>query len=384
MYDAKASIANSETGGPRRASPLRQMAKPEIHLAAYSDATTLGGAERCLATILARLGSHFRVTVVATSPRLGAVIAADCPNASLEIVPPVRNKRDLGPITEHIRVMRALRPDVCHVNLRTPYAAQYGLLAAFLAPAARVVAVEHLPLPSSSALTRSLKRFTSARLAAHIGVGDRAARLIEEDAGLPANSITVINNGVDSAPRSGPAVRLAPGIVIGSAGRLVREKGYELLVEALTLVPTATAVVVGEGPERGRLESLARKLGVEDRLVLTGWKEDVAPYLRGADVFALPSRAEGLPLAILEAMQMGLPIVATDVGSVAEAVTSGRTGLLVPPDDVTAFADALGRLVVDQQMRTEYGNEGRALWQAKFGAARMARKYEQLYERLIS
>jgi glycosyltransferase involved in cell wall biosynthesis len=360
------------------------MAKPEIHLAAYSDATTLGGAERCLATILARLGPHFRVTVVATSPRLGRLIAADCPNASLQIVRPVRNKRDVGPIMDHLRVMRALRPDVCHVNLRTPYAAQYGLLAALLTPAARVVAVEHLPLQTGSARTRWLKRFTSARLAAHIGVGDRAARLVEEDAGLPANSITVINNGVDSASRSGPAVRLASGVVVGSAGRLVREKGYELLVEALTFVPTATAVVVGEGPDRGRLESLARELGVEDRLVLTGWKEDVAPYLRGMDVFALPSRAEGLPLAILEAMEVGLPVVATDVGSVAEAVTAGRTGLLVPPGNVAAFAEALGRLVADQEMRTEYGNEGRAVWQTRFGATEMARKYEQLYERLIS
>jgi glycosyltransferase involved in cell wall biosynthesis len=284
----------------------------------------------------------------------------------------------------HIRVMRALRPDVCHVNLRTPYAAQYGLLAALLTPAVRVVAVEHLPLPSSSALTHWLKRLTSGRLAAHVGVGDRAARLVEEDAGLPANSITVINNGVDSGVRNGPAIRLGSGVVVGSAGRLVWEKGYETLVEALTVVPDATAVIIGEGPERSRLESLAREFGVEDRLVLTGWKADVSPYLRGMDVFALPSRAEGLPLAILEAMEAGLPVVATDVGSVAEAVTSGTTGLIVPPDDVTAFAKALRSLVADQQMRTEYGNEGHAVWRRKFGAATMAQRYEQLYERLIN
>jgi glycosyltransferase involved in cell wall biosynthesis len=384
MYDVNASLDLSATGGPRRASPLRQMTKPEIHLVAYTDATTFGGAERCLATILSRLAPHFRVTVVAVSEQLGEVVAGSCANASVEVVPEVRNKRDLGPIIAHVRLMRELHPDVCHVNLRTPYAAQYGLLAALLAPGTRVVAVEHLPLPTRSPLRRWLKRQTSARLAAHIGVGHRAARLVEQDAGLPANWITVISNGVDSTPQVGPAIRVGDGVVVGSTGRLVWEKGYENLIQALALVPGATAVIVGEGPERGRLEKLARELGVAERLVFTGWKDDVSPYLRGFDVFALASRAEGLPLAVLEAMEVGLPVVATDVGSVSEAVTSGSTGLLVPPNDTAALADALRRLVADSHLREQYGRKGHDVWHQSFGADAMAERYERLYERLIS
>jgi hypothetical protein len=133
----------------------------EFHLVAYTDASTFGGAEQCLATVLALLDPEIRVTVLGTSGPIVAEVAGRRSGASSVVVPAVPRKWHLRAILAHIRTMRNLRPDVCHVNLRTPYACQYGLLAAILTPGVRTVAVEHLPLQAGSRLLRGLKRLTS-------------------------------------------------------------------------------------------------------------------------------------------------------------------------------------------------------------------------------
>jgi glycosyltransferase involved in cell wall biosynthesis len=280
-------------------------------------------------------------------------------------------------------MMRNLRPDVCHVNLRTPYACQHGLLAAILTPRAHVVAVEHLPLRAGSRLLRWLKRRTSRRLAAHIAVSDSAARAVEEDAGLKTGSIAVIRNGVPAQPDDTARERLVSGSVIGSTGRLDRQKGFDLVIDALPLLPGVTAVLVGDGPERVALEHRAKEADVADRVILTGWTDRVASLLRGFDVFVLASRFEGLPLVILEAMEAGLPVVASSVGGVSEAVADGETGLIVPPEDSVSLAAGVRKLLADEELRRRLGRRGREVWAAEFDAARMAEEYERLYRGLV-
>jgi len=355
----------------------------ELHLVAYTDASRFGGAEQCLATVLALLDPDIRVTVLGTCGPIVAQVAEQRPGASSRVVPAVVRKWHLRPILAHIRTMRNLRPDVCHVNLRTPYACQYGLLATTLTPGVRTVAVEHLPLHTDSPFRRWLKKRTSSRLAAHVAVSDSTARAVEADAGLEAGSISVIRNGVPAEPDGTAGERLAAGPVVGSTGRIDSQKGFDLLVDALALLPAVTAVIVGDGAERGALEQRAERAGVGDRLIITGWTDRVATLLRGFDVFVLASRFEGLPLSVLEAMEAGLPVVATSVGGVSEAVADGETGLLVPPEDPVSLAAGVRKLLADEELRRRLGRRGREVWAAEFDAARMAEAYERLYRGLV-
>ena len=142
-----------------------------------------------------------------------------------------------------------------------------------------------------------------------------------------------------------------------------------------------TGVIVGDGEGRESVEALAAKLGADERVLIEGWHDDARSYLPTFDVYCLPSRFEGFPLAVVEAMLAGLPIVAADVGSVSEAIRDGETGLLVPPEDPVALASAIRRLLEDRRLAARLGERARALATEQFTAEHMARAYEDLYRR---
>jgi glycosyltransferase involved in cell wall biosynthesis len=210
-------------------------------------------------------------------------------------------------------------------------------------------------------------------------VGRRAARLVEDEVGLTSGSLRVIHNGVP--PHEAGGTRLADGLVIGSLGRLHPQKGYDLLVRALVELPDVTAVLVGDGQERSRLERLATDLGIADRLRIMGWRDDPRSYLDGFDVFVLPSRYEGFPLSVLEAMHAGVPVVAADVGSTGEALADGG-GVLVPPEDPVALARTLADLLGDGARRAALGARGREVALRDYTTRAMADRYVELYDEL--
>jgi len=332
--------------------------------------------------LLEHLPADFDVTVMGSSRSTVQRVAAWRPSSRTVVVPAVSSKRDARAIVTQVRAMRMLAPDICFVNLQTPYAGQYGQLAGLLA-GAEVVVTEHLPLATTSSFRRWLKRHLSARLAAHVGVGESAARMIERDAGLPSGSIAVIHNGVPRPKAGEHPRRLLPGIVVGSIGRLDGQKGYDVAIEAMATVVGASLVLVGEGKEKPVLAELVGSSGVEGRVVFTtGWGDDGMKLVAGFDVFVLPSRFEGFPLSILEAMHRGKPVVATTVGSVPEMVIEGETGLLVPAGDVVALADALNRLVADDELRQRLGKNGQARAAALFDQQQMTAAYESLFRKL--
>lgn len=153
------------------------------------------------------------------------------------------------------------------------------------------------------------------------------------------------------------------GALLLSVGRLVYQKGHEYLVQAMPRVlnrfPATTAVICGEGALRPDLETQISDLGLNGRVKLLGNQNDIGKFLASADVFVLPSRWEGLPVALLEAMAAGLPVVATRVEGVDEVVEDERQGLLVPPEDSDAVASALLQLIGDEGLRRQIGEAGR-------------------------
>ncbi len=171
-------------------------------------------------------------------------------------------------------------------------------------------------------------------------------------AGVPPDHIRVIPNSIEvGRPVPMEDAREKWGIppdarVILTIGRLSNEKGHRFLLQAAAMLPSVL-VIVGEGPERQALESQARALGLEQRIVFTGQQRDPAPFYAMADVFALPSLSEGSPNVLLEAMSARIPIVATAVGGVPETVVDGQDALLVPASDPASLAAALQRVLED-------------------------------------
>jgi glycosyltransferase involved in cell wall biosynthesis len=142
-------------------------------------------------------------------------------------------------------------------------------------------------------------------------------------------------------------------------------------------------VIVGEGPERARLEAQAAHLGLAEQVHFVGHQQDVRPWLAAFDVCVLSSDWEGMSNAILEAMAAGLPVVATAVGGTPEVVVDGVTGFLVPPRDPQALADAILRLLRDPDLRRRMGEAGRAHVTEHFSVEQMVHKRERLYEELL-
>jgi glycosyltransferase involved in cell wall biosynthesis len=354
-----------------------------VRLLVYTDATSFGGAEASLGNLLGELHADIEATILGTDADVVDAIAMGRPTSATYLVPRARDKRDLRPIVAHIRALTRLRPDICHVNLRTPYSCQYGLVAAHCARGVQVVAVEHLPFSTHDRMRRWLKQMTSRPLAAHVAVGHRAARLIEQEAGLRPGSVRTIYNGVPDDPiESLP--RLADGPVVGSVGRLDEQKGYDILIDSLSSLQDVTAVLVGDGPAREKLEAHAAERGVADRLIITGWQAEARRYLGGFDVFVLPSRYEGFPLSIVEAMLSGVPVVASDVGSVSECVLDGETGAVVPAEDHNLLREAIQTLLENADLRMRMGERGRARARTLFTVDVMARSYERLYTEILT
>ncbi|MGY2082878.1 glycosyltransferase [Blastococcus sp. SYSU DS0539] len=220
-------------------------------------------------------------------------------------------------------------------------------------------------------------------------------RLTHERIGVPAERLVTVPNGiVPRGPAPGrTAAREALGLrpdhlVVMNVGRLFVQKGQRNLVAAIpdlaARFPDLAVVIVGGGYLADDLGRQAAELGVADFLHLPGHRNDARMLLDAADVFVLPSRQEGMPLAAIEAMDAALPVVATDVIGSAEVVTSGVTGTLVPPEDPRALAEAVAELLADPALRQRYALAGRRRYVELFTARRMAQDTLRVYEDVLT
>jgi glycosyltransferase involved in cell wall biosynthesis len=178
---------------------------------------------------------------------------------------------------------------------------------------------------------------------------------------------------------------LPEDFVVAALGRFVPVKGFDLLVAALPRLAQSASgarlLLIGDGPERERLTALATHLGVSERVTITGATRDVGAYLAAADVFAAPSRNEGMGRALVEAMALGLPVVGAAVGGIPAVVTDGVCGRLVPSGDAGALAEALADLAADAALRAKLGAAAAERAEA-FSTAVADRRMLALYDTL--
>lgn len=197
----------------------------------------------------------------------------------------------------------------------------------------------------------------------------------------------VVYTGVPVAESLIPSRESTTERVLGTAARLLAQKGIGYLLHSLASLrsefPNLVLEIAGSGPERTTLERTTRALGLTDRVRFLGWVNDLAPLFGRWEAFVLPSLEEGLPVAPLEAMAAGLPVVATDVGGIPELVENGRTGWLVPPGDSQALAERLRQLLGDREKRLSMGAAGFARARRQFAVERMVKEIADIYDGLV-
>jgi glycosyltransferase involved in cell wall biosynthesis len=231
-----------------------------------------------------------------------------------------------------------------------------------------------------------------------IAVSEITRRHYLERARLRPERVVTIYNGIDpTAFQAGPGVReearaewaIPPDAPVLATVAVQREpKGIQHMLAALPAVaaafPAVRYLLVGDGPHRPALEQQARDLGLADRVVFAGAREDVPRLLAAADIFVLPSLTEALPTVVAEAMAAGLPIIATTVGGIPEMVRHGEAALLVPPADPDALAAAALRLLANPRQAAAMGRAGRRLVAERFDIRTQARALADDYRALAA
>ncbi len=304
------------------------------------------------------------------------------------------------------RLMRRERIDIVHTH--TLNSNFYGRLAAILARTPAIVTTVHTELPKviaddypSKLIQRLILWFNGFmnRYAERLITVSETMRKFLLEWGVRGDKITVIYNGIDTnAIRREKFLILEVNkrlefsgncdIIVGNAGRLVPVKNFEMFIRAARLLIdrgcAATFVIIGDGPNRQQLEELTKSIGLEKKLHFLGWRNDFTRALSSADICVVTSRTETTSLVALQAMALGRPVIATNVASLPEVVVDGETGFLVPLDDDSALADAIGRLVESPEMRERLGVAGRRRVEERFDAKRMARETLEVYRQVLS
>ena len=371
-----------------------------LHIAHGVLALDVGGLERLVVGLVgsARQRGH-RVSVVCVE-RPGQ-LARQAEEAGATIV---SLDKPAGRLPEFVdrasELLAELKPNVLHTH-------QIGA-AWYLGPAARrleipVVHTEHGNHFSQAGgwrcvvKNRLFMRSAARSIDRFCCVSDEIANAVTRWWTVPRAKVDVVPNGIPTEVATDlpppESIRASLGIppgapVIGTVGRLVEVKRQDLLLRAVgrvqTLVPEVRLLLVGDGPERAKLEALARELGLADRVHFLGYQSCPEQFLRMMDVFVLTSRSEGFPVSLLEAWRASLPVVCTAVGGIPSVVNQGADGLLVPPGDAAAIADALARVLADRDFGAKLGQTGRRALCERYSLERMMTEYERRYRALLA
>ena len=349
-----------------------------LRVAFYLESPEMGGAEVFLRSLLSALDPGIDPLLLAVDEPIASQVAASRPDMETVVVPPVRSRSDLRALRSHTRALRAFDAHVVHVNQRQLWSGQYGLLAARLArvPAIGVV---HGVFPHASESQRRLAIALARGVARFVGVSQFAAAAIQQLLKVPEHRVATIPNGVPSADAAGfPAPQERDPRLVAVVGRLAPEKGVDVLIDAVARTPDLRLDVVGDGPDLGRLEKQVLACGLSGRVRFLGWCSDPWSLRPSPAALVVPSRRDNAPLVILEAMQRGVPVVASRVGEIGELVDE-HTGALVPPGDAGALAAALKALLDQPAELARLGCGAAERARSEFGLELMAERYGRLY-----
>ncbi len=372
----------------------------------FSDAIFLGGAEEYLKALVTQINLEKyspRVALPlrpATRPLADFFISRGIPVDYVESHGKVALANFIGPW----RYFRQRKPDILHFNLNNSFGCFFPVLAAATCRVPFRLATEHLTFGLASGrragiLTKKLvKKILTFYLHGTITVSQANKQLLMRDYRIDSHRIKLIRNGIDlkkfSSSREGcQRIRHEFGItedqlLIGSVARFSFQKGHEFTIEAIPSIiracPQSRFLLVGDGPEREKIQRRIQELDLSSFVTITGERQDIPDLLSALDLFLLTSIFEGLPLSVLEAMAVGTPVIATAVNGTPEAIADGLTGVLIPPQDSQAVAQAVIALLMDPGKRRALSRESRQRVQKYFDQSFVVRQVEDLYDNGIA
>jgi glycosyltransferase involved in cell wall biosynthesis len=296
----------------------------------------------------------------------------------------VRNDLDVRPIWRLRQLIRRQAYDIVHLHTKRAHALSMWLPRA--QPGPKYVVTRRMDYPE---LNNRYTRLLYNRCVDGVVVISRPIVQLLVDAGVDERRIRLIHSGIDVTQFATRicAGRSAQTPIIGCIAVLEQRKGHRFLLEALAWLKARgvklRCVLAGEGPERPLLEKMAVRLGLHQEVVFSGFIDDTPAFLADVDVFVLPSLYEGLGVAALEAMAAGKPVVASEVGGLAELIKDGITGLLTPPRDVQALGAAIAKLVENPNLARALGQRASIHVREHFAVERMAARNEAYYYELL-
>jgi len=354
-----------------------------------------GGAERLLTASIPyidrnRFNYEVAFCVASQNDLVPEFKNADIPIFCLDLKTPY----DPRVLYRLFRLLRDRKPQILHLHL--PYTGILGRVIGHLAGVKGIVYTEHSVMEVYHPLTRLLNLITYPFCRVNIAVSKEVQRSIMKHRIARQTKTIVIRNGVNPDYRRingerPDKTREALGIpanhkVVGNVAHIRPEKGHFFLLQAAKIVldkwPDVTFVVVGSDNTNGKTSSLkdmAKRLGIQNHVIFTGFRQDVFDIMRIFDLFVLPSLNEGLSLALLEAMSMGKPVIASHVGGIPEVIKSGLNGFLVPPKNPEALAERILELLRNEKMGKQMGQNGMQNVRDKFNIQQSVRRIEQVY-----
>lgn len=359
----------------------------------------LGGAERVVINLAKGLDkTKFNPMVCCLNDK--GEFAVELEERGIPVI--ALNKRlgiDIAVIGKLISVIKERNIQIVHTHL---WGANFwGRIAAKMAGVPVIIATEHNVDTWKSWFNFALDRWLSRSTDKIIAVSNKVKEFYQSK-GINPKKIAVIYNGVDIAKGEERRAKIDSRssildyrkefnikndeTMLAIIGRLVEQKGHRYLFEALNMLNGKYKVrllVVGNGPLLQELQQRAMSYDLSAKIIFTGLRKDVPDLLKITDILVLPSLREGLPMVALEAMAVGKPIIATNVGGTPEVVLDGQTGILVPPGNPTALADAIDRLIENRNLTKKLGENGSSRVKELFSVEKMTRETEQVYHQLL-
>jgi glycosyltransferase involved in cell wall biosynthesis len=275
------------------------------------------------------------------------------------------------------------------VHCHNANAAIQAAALARLAGARAILTTRHGLVPPDQRRSREIKFWMAARFCdGVVAVCEAARQNLLRGPGAITSKIVTIRNGTAEAPRGGQVVEPTAAFTIITVARLAAEKDQATMLRAFAIaqrsVPGLELRMIGDGPLRGELEALAAELGIAGAVRFPGARSDVGSWLAAADLFALSSASEGLPVSVLEAMAAGLPMLLTSVGGMPEMIELVGGGRLVAPGDPAKMAAAMIEMAKAPDEMRRLGEANRAVYRQQLTAGAMCDAYFVLYNRLLT
>jgi glycosyltransferase involved in cell wall biosynthesis len=344
-----------------------------------------GGQRQVLLTVLGLRERGHRAVLIA-HPQGELMRRALEGHDLLKLAP--RSEVDLHSAWHLGRIIKDLRPDIVHAH--DPHAVAVASLALSFRRSASGPALLASRRVAFHLKPNAFSRWKYRQVDCFIAASESIRHVLVHD-GIDPSRVTMVYEGIEvDRVQAEPVANIHSELwlpthapIVGATAALTHEKGHRHLIDAAAIVvrevPDARFVILGEGDLRPSLERQTRELRLEKHVLLPGFRADVLAFIRGFDIFVMPSLAEGLGTSLLDAMAAGKPIVATSTGGIPEVVADGETGLLVPVRDDKALAQAIVRLLKDQALRERMGQQALVRVRKLFSADRMVEETLAVY-----